>query len=159
MITRIQEDTSIKKYLTFFCGVLMSCAGTADPIWHCSRTDMQVADASDSFTLSALDDREVVQISLVDLYTVYQGSQISVSGRQLSACFIGGDDAVTSEAMRSIGIDPSLPHALSRKSTIGSSRLHMVRDEKSMATCIKKHHPAIGYLSKATHTEAMGPCF
>lgn len=132
----------------------------ADVVWHCSRTDMQVAAAGDNFTLAALDaEREVMRISLRDLYAVYQGTPVTVSGLPVSACFVGGDDATTRAALQSIGAQPKVLAQLSRKHALVSSPLFMVQSEQEMLACMAKHHPAIGYLAKPTHTEAVGPCF
>lgn len=159
MGTTIRKSTSFGKWVAVICAMLMSATATADPVWHCSRSDVKVADASDNFTLAALDEHEIMRISMVDLFTIYQGSLIKVGRHEMSACFVGGDDATTAKAMKSIGVEISALHAISRRSSLAPNRLHMVRDEKSMMACIKKNHPAIGYLSKATHTEAAAPCF
>jgi len=133
----------------------------ADPVWHCSRSEVQVADASDDFTLAALTlEREVIRISLKDLYVVYQGAPVKMSGGlPLSACVISNNSNLTATAMQSIGVRSATLKVLARESTQSKSQVHLVQDEMAMLACITKHHPAIGYLSKATHTEAVGPCF
>jgi len=142
------------------CGLVLCTTSMADPVWHCSRSYVQVADASDNFQLASLDaEREVVRLSLRDVYTIYQGSPVKVSGLPLSACFNGGKDLLTNLAMRSLGADSAVVQTLSRQSSITTNRLYMVHDEKAMLACITQHHPAIGYLAKPTHTEAVGPCF
>lgn len=145
--------------------VVLACLGLntagvwADPIWHCSRSDMQVANASEQFILAALEEREVIRLSMPDLYSVYLGHPIKVSGLPLSACVIADKNKLTISALQSIGASETVALALARKSSIANSNLHIVRDEVAMLTCIAQHHPAIGYLPKATHTEAVGPCF
>jgi hypothetical protein len=138
---------------------LIGAPAWAQPVWHCSRSDVQIANASDDFTLAALTiEREVIRLSLGDLYDVYQGNFVKLSGGlTLSACVVGGSSNLTAAAaMRSIGNKRVLTTAPNSGLT---SNLHIVEDESEMLRCIAKHHPAIGYLSKLTHTEAVGPCF
>ena len=133
----------------------------AEPVWHCSRSDVQIADASDNFTLAALNfEREVIRLSLRDLYAVYQGIPVKLSGGvPLSACIAGHDMPLTAAALNSIGAKPAVVKALATSNQTFTNNLHIVQDEQSMQACIAKHHPAIGYLSQAKHTEAVGPCF
>lgn len=141
--------------------MLMHSHSWADPVWHCSRSDVQIADVSDNFTLAALAlEREVIRISLRDLYVVYEGKPIKLSGGlPLSACVVGNDAPLTAAALNSIGAKSTRIKALIGQNEATNSHLHIVQDESAMLTCISKHHPAIGYLSQATHTEAVGPCF
>ena len=47
---------------------LIGAPAWAQPVWHCSRSDVQIANASDDFTLAALTiEREVIRLSLGDL--------------------------------------------------------------------------------------------
>ena len=140
------------------CLFLIGAPAWAQPVWHCSRSDVQIANASDDFTLAALTiEREVIRLSLGDLYDVYQGNFVKLSGGlTLSACVVDGSSNLTAAAMRSIGNKRVLTTAPNSGWT---SNLHIVEDESEMLRCIAKHHPAIGYLSKLTHTEAVGPCF
>ena len=141
-------------------GIVFCLPAVADPVWHCSRTDVQVANASDNFTLAALGaEREVMHISLKDLYEIYQGGSIKAGGTQVSACFVGGNHPATQKAMYSIGADPKVLERLSSTASIVQSHLYQVHDEKDMLTCMTKHTPAIGYFSKPLHNEAVGPCF
>lgn len=142
-----------------FCLCTLSMGVWADPVWHCSRSDMQLADASEQFTLAALGEREVIRLTLPDLYSVYLGHQVKVSGMTLSACLVADENKANLAALQSIGANPSAAKALARKGNIANSHLHIVNDESAMQSCIAKNHPAIGYLAKATHTEAIGPCF
>lgn len=139
----------------------LACTSTvwAEPIWHCSRSDMHVADASSQFTLAALGEREVIRLTLPDLYAVYHGSPVKVSGTPLSACFMVDKNKTALNALQSIGTNEQAAKALARKNNITNNNLHVVNDESSMLTCITRNHPAIGYLPKAIHTEAVGPCF
>jgi len=137
---------------------LMSTPAWANPIWHCSRSDVQIANAADDFSLAALNaEREVIRLSLWDLYNVYQGTTVKLSGGfALSACVVSNDAVLTTTAMRSIGTRLPL---MAQESKGTKSNVKIVSDESAMLNCIAKYQPAIGYLSKATHTEAVGPCF
>ena len=160
MSTRKYRSAKIRLIGASLLALLLGTSAQADPVWHCSRTSLQVADAGDNFSLAALDaEREVLRISLRDLYAIYQGNQVKASGVTLSACFIGGNNAITKSAMSSIGAEPHVLEKLSRKTALVSQNIYMVQSEQDMQSCMTKHHPAIGYLSKATHTEAIGPCF
>lgn len=141
------------------CLGTMSIGALADPVWHCSRSDMQLADASEQFTLAALGEREVIRLTMPDLYSVYLGQPVKVSGMPLSACLIADGNKTDQAALQSIGANTSAAIALARKSNGVNSHLHIVKDEPTMLACIAKNHPAIGYLSKTTHTEAIAPCF
>lgn len=159
---RVKNTTFSLQYLLRLCasGILVCLPAMADPVWHCSRTHVQVANASDNFTLAALDvEREVMRISLKDLYAAYQGKTVKASGMQVSACFVGGNDATTHKAMRSIGADAKVLERLSSQSALVQSHIYQVQGEKDMLACMTKHHPAIGYFSKVTQYEAVGPCF
>lgn len=134
----------------------------ADPIWHCSRSDVQIADASDNFTLAALStlEREVIRVSLHNLHTIYQGGPVRMSGGlPLSACIVSNDPSLTNSALQSLGAKPEAARTLLRQNSPTKSNIHFVAHESEMLSCINKNHPAIGYLSSTTHTEAVGPCF
>ena len=141
------------------CLGCISLGVNADSVWHCSRSDMQLADASEQFTLASLGEREVIRLALPDLYSVYLGQPVKVSGMPLSACFIADEKKLPIATLQSIGVSINTVKALARKSNIAENHLHIVKDESAMLACIAKHHPAIGYLPKAMHTEAIGPCF
>lgn len=153
----------LKKCVIAVLGSVFACQATlANPIWHCSRNEIQIADASDNFTLASLTvEREVIRLSLRDLYAVYQGAHVRLTGGiPLSACVIGDhDSSLTKIALQSIGSPSGTMKALSSQSAITKSNIHVVHSESAMLTCITKHHPALGYLSKATDTETVGPCF
>ena len=133
----------------------------ADPVWHCSRSDVQIADTSNDFTLAALTlEREVIRIALRDLYNVYQGNTVRMNGGQpLSACVFSEESSLTASALQSIGARPSTLKALAKQTSLAKSNIHMVEDEATMLSCISKNHPAIGYFPKVIQTEAVGPCF
>lgn len=159
MKTRIHSASICSRLGALLYLVLASSGVWADPIWHCSRGDMKVADASEQFTLAALEEREVIRLTMPDLYSVYLGQPIKVSGLPLSACLISDNNKPNISALQTLGASETAAKVLARKSNITKSNLHIVRDEAAMLACIAQNHPAIGYLPKATHTEAVGPCF
>jgi hypothetical protein len=145
---------------------LVTCATSlwADPIWHCSRTgntDAQhVADASEQFSLASMSPApDVIGVSIRDLIDIYSGVPVRVGDLPLSACFMPGQDALSLAALQSLGLQPSAIQALARKSAIVQSNLHLVTDEQQMRTCMSRHFPAVGYLSKPVDTEKFLPCF
>jgi hypothetical protein len=133
----------------------------ADPVWHCSRSDVQVADASSDFTLAALSiEREVIRVSLRDLLAIYQGMPVQMAGGlPLSACMLRDDSGLTESALSSIGAKAATAKALTSPTALIKHNVFVVTNESAMHACISQHHPAIGYLPKSTHTEAVGPCF
>lgn len=147
-------------FALFAAGAMGCVSAQAEPVWHCSRTSVQVADAGDNFTLAALDaEREVMRISLRDLYSAYQGQTVKASGLTVSACLISGDNPTTKAAMKSIGANAQVLEKIARKSALIQSNVYLVQNEQDMQACMTKHYPAIGYLPQATHNEAIGPCF
>lgn len=157
------NQKAFTKHAYMAIGWLLFCSfAFAEPVWHCSRSDVQVADASDDFTLASLSsvEREVIRLSLRDLYTVYLGATVKLTGGfALSACVIGGDSHLTNTAMASIGAKRATVISLANPNALVTSSVHVVSDEASMLSCIAKNHPAVGYLSKPIHSEAVGPCF
>lgn len=160
MLIKFKNRVYLEGVYIFFSIIFISTNAFADPVWHCSRTDVQVADAADNFSLAALDtEREVIRISLRDLYSIYQGQTVKASGMVVSACFVGADSPLTKVAMKSIGAEPQVLEKLSRQSNLVGSHVYMVPNEQQMIACMTKHYPAIGYMPKATNNEAIGPCF
>lgn len=159
----MRRDPKILKYCTLAILSMGAIAqpAFAEPVWHCSRSDVQIANASDDFTLAALIlDREVIRVSLRDLYSVYQDTPVRMNGGMpLSACVITGSTSLTRAALQSLGTQPHVVRTLASTASLSKTNIHLVTDESYMLACITKNHPAIGYLSKDTHTEAVGPCF
>lgn len=155
------RQINLKVFIVYAMGLLMSISAStalAEPVWHCSRTDVQVANASDQFTLATLSDREVIQVSLRDLHHVYEGKNVKLTGQTLSAC-IARSDTQTSEAMHSLGISEHAVISMGHRYNITRNSVYVVNDMQAMEQCIAQHHPAIGYLPRAVETEALGPCF
>ena len=139
-------------------------AAWADPIWHCSRTGntdpQEMADASEQFSLASMSSTpDVIGISIRDLIDIYSGVPVRVGSLSLSACFMLGQEPLSLAALQSLGLQPSAIQALARKSSLVQSNLHLVTDEQQMQTCISRHFPAVGYLSKPVDTDKILPCF
>ena len=146
--------------LIVICPALICQSVLAQSIWHCSKSDFQIADASDSFTLASLTvEREVIRLSLRDLYDVYKGRSVNMtSNLPLSACITKNVNE-TSLIMKSIGAESITSYIVANGAQHAYSHIYVVDNEAQMQACISDHHPAVGYLSKVTKTEVIGPCF
>jgi hypothetical protein len=152
---------SLKKLISVLIwSTLISQPVLADAIWHCSRSDVQIADASDNFTLASLSlEREVIRMSLRDLYEVYKGLPVKMTGSQaLSAC-ITRDAGKTLSIMKSLGAESTASKILSTRNKTAPPNIYVVEGEEEMEACISQRHPAVGYLSRVKNTEVVGPCF
>jgi hypothetical protein len=69
------------------------------------------------------------------------------------------NDPTTVKAMRDLGLSADVSSALARKSAIARNNLYRITDEEEMKACIKRNHPAVGYLHRAQVTEQLAPCF
>lgn len=149
--------------LIFF--ILIGGSVWADPVWHCSRTANEVKNVAietqeNQFSLASFNSSiDVIGVSISDLIDVYSGVVTRIGGLPLSACFMPSNEGLTSAALTSLGLLPSVVHALARKNSIIQSNLHFVTDEKQMLLCIAQHFPAVGYLDEPTETDAVLPCF
>ena len=138
----------------------------ADPVWHCSRNKVNEGfvhtkiSSEDQFSLASFNSSsEVIGVSVRDLIDIYRGIAVYVGGIPLSACFFTGNNSLTSSALTSLGLSAESAHALSRKSSIVQNNLHLVYDERQMLSCIANNFPAVGYISSATQTDSVLPCF
>jgi hypothetical protein len=136
----------------------------AQAIWHCSRNPASAAPApvvdpvltvKIPFELSS----NMVALELSDLYRVYSGIPVRVNGMPLSACFLDGGNEMNATAMGMLGLSPSALGSLARSTSIVSNHVFDVSNEQQMEACIREHHPAVGYLSKAKQSEGITPCF
>jgi hypothetical protein len=140
-------------------------AMAADPVWHCSRavhmgSGRDIRTDEDHFYLASTGvSRDVITISLMDLIDVYNSKPIMINGQRLSACFMPGDTKVSTQALRTLGLNASTLQLQARKSAIVQSPLHIVNDEDEMQVCINRYAPAVGYLSRAISTPQVAPCF
>lgn len=161
-ITNTMHALIKPQYLTAMSLSLLCHTSWAEPVWHCSRSAIQIADISDDFTLASLSqNREVIRIALQDLTTVYQNKTVKMSGGlALSACIIEGAPTNLSQtAMTSIGLQNMAAETHTQANPIHKKQVFAVNSEQDMLACIAKHHPAVGYLSSAIHAENAGPCF
>lgn len=138
----------------------------AEPVWHCSRNESNsdavasITSSADHFSIASVSaSEEVINLSLNDLIDIYSGVPVRISGLTLSACFMLGNEELTSQALLSLGLQPSAIQALARKSAIIQSNLFPVTNETQMLSCIATHFPAVGYLQEAKMTQKVQPCF
>jgi hypothetical protein len=137
----------------------------ADPIWHCSRNvpeqnTMNSQAHSEEFSIASFNSSaEVIGVSISDLIDVYSGIPVRIGGMPLSACFMSGNDTLSKTALTSLGLQLSTIQALSKKSAIVQTNLHLVATEGQMVLCIEKHFPAVGYLNEPKETNKLQPCF
>lgn len=131
--------------------------GYAQAIWHCSRTPVAQTAASEAeFKLSSFD---AVGVTLEDLLDVYLGRDVKVGSYPLIACFMPGDDALSRDALQSLGLKSQVMQKLAARSAIVQSHLHVVNDEEQMLDCMERNFPAFGYFSKEVVTDKVVPCF
>lgn len=148
--------------LRLFAGGLIAVAflpltGHAQAIWHCSRTPVAQAAASEAeFKLSSFD---AVGVTLEDLLNVYLGRDVKLGSYPLMACFMPGDDALSRDALQSLGLKSQVMQKLAAKSAIVQSHLHVVNDEEQMLECMERNFPAFGYFSKEVVNDKVVPCF
>lgn len=135
------------------------------PVWHCSKSPDQLTEDEEDvqagqFGIAAAgQEMGVIQVSLQDIYDVFSGANVRVSGVSLSACFNLDDTPTTQAALRSLGMETNTLQRLVKRANIVQSHVYSVRSDESMASCIEKHHPAIGYLSSSIKSDRVGPCF
>jgi len=155
------------KWTYFFLMLMGLNAQTfAEPVWHCSRNSSTTGQTSsletqaNQFSIASLNPVEdVISLSLNDLIDIYSGVPVRIGGISLSACFMVGNEKLTSPALASLGLQPSAIQALARKSAIVQSNLYPVTTDTQMLTCIANHFPTVGYLEKVTITDDVQPCF
>lgn len=154
------------KWKIFFLLAISCTNGSAGPVWHCSRNSLDNSEVSYSqpdpnqFSIASVSSAaNVIGVSINDLLDVYSGTPVRIGGMPLSACFMPGNEALTSDALTSLGMKPSAIQALARKSAIVQSNLHIATTENQMINCIAQHFPAVGYLSAPTNTGDLDPCF
>jgi hypothetical protein len=151
----------------FISALTVSCnIAIADPIWHCSRTPANAEEVAslksqeDQFSIASLNAApDAIGVSISDLIDIYSGVSVRISGLALSACFMPGNESVTSAALTSLGLQPSVIQALARRSSIVQSNLYAVTTNTQMIACIAQHFPAVGYLETASSTDKVQPCF
>jgi hypothetical protein len=133
---------------------------TETAIWHCSK--MPQAEASQSaqeMSFSMASVNGTIDVSLDDLLAAYSGYPIRISGKPLFACFLPGQEALSTSALQTLGLSSAAMQMLARRSAIVQRNLKLVTDEVEMQQCLEKNSPAFGYLSKPINNEKVAPCF
>lgn len=138
----------------------------ADPIWHCSRTTPDGEEVAslqlqeNQFSIASFNASvNTIGVSISDLIDIYSGVSVRIGGLPLSACFMTGNETITTTALTSLGLQPTVIQALARKSSIIQSNLYAVSTNTQMIACIAQHFPAVGYLEEASSTDKVQPCF
>lgn len=129
-------------------------------IWHCSK--MPQAEASQSaheMSFSMASVNGTIDVSLDDLLAAYSGYPMRISGKPLFACFMLGQEALSTSALQTLGLSSAAMQMLARRSAIVQRNLKLVTDEREMQQCLEKNSPAFGYLSKPINNEKVAPCF
>lgn len=163
--------TNLKKICTssVICAQLLVCSlwasapisAQAEAIWHCSRSvdHKQKKDKSKQRNFN-LGNANIIGIELSNLYNLYAGEEVSMSGGTvLKGCFVNKSNPLSDEAMDMLGLNLATLVALARKSSIVDSHLRSVNNEQEMQLCIEKNHPAVGFLSEVAETDTIAPCF
>ena len=133
---------------------------TETAIWHCSK--MPQAEASQSaqeMSFSMASVNGTIDVSLDDLLAAYSGYPIRISGKPLFACFLPGQEALSTSALQTLGLSSAAMQMLARRSAIVQRNLKLVTDEVEMQQCLEKNSPAFGYLSKPINNEKVATCF
>ena len=139
-------------------------------IWHCSRNTPPATITSQNdhvdpgqngdFYLAAFNaDVDVISISIADLIDIYGGKRVTLGKMELSACFIPGQNELSTLALKSLGINGATAQILSKKNSLIQTNLYLVTNEQQMEHCIATHFPAVGYFNKPRENEEVAPCF
>jgi hypothetical protein len=129
-------------------------------IWHCSKMPQaEAAQSSNEMSFSMASVNGTIDVSLDDLLAAYSGYPIRVSGKPLFACFMPGQEALSTSALHTLGLNSAAMQMLARRSAIVQRNLKLVTDEREMLQCLEKNSPAFGYLSKPINNEKVAPCF
>lgn len=132
-----------------------------DAIWHCSKMPASQADSENTgFSMEPTTSvNGTIVVTLDDLMAAYSGYPVRVSGKPLFACFLPGQEALSVNALKSLGLSSPALQMLSRRSAIVQRNLKLVTDEDEMLACTEQNLPAFGYLSKPTINDKVAPCF
>jgi hypothetical protein len=145
--------------------LLTSCvAAFAQPVeatWHCSRNaGDKVQDGGDSYVSNSMNSpNSTISVTLNDLLAVYSGYPLKVSGKPLFACFMPGNEALSLDALDTLGLNASALQILSRRSAIVQRQLEVVTSEAQMLLCMERNAPAFGYLPNPISNASVAPCF
>lgn len=165
----LTQATAMKYSLSQFllpcvtCFALLVGASSvgAQAIWHCSRApSVAVSQATvlveDDFKLSSFDS---IGVMLDDLLNVYLGRDVRIGKFPLKACFMPGDNALSRDALESLGLKSQVMKKLAAKSAIVQNQVVLVTDEQQMLQCMERNFPAFGYFASEVITEKVVPCF
>lgn len=145
--------------------LLTSCVAVfAQPVeatWHCSRqsVDMVPNHGTTLASISMDTPNNTITVNLNDLLSVYSGYPLKVSGKPLFACFMPGDEALSLDALDTLGLNASALQILSRRSAIVQRQLEVVTSEAQMLLCMERNAPAFGYLPNPVVNASVAPCF
>jgi hypothetical protein len=78
---------------------------------------------------------------------------VRVGGMPLSACFLVGNDVLTSSALASLDLSLAPLQAMARKSNVVQNNSHIATDEPQMLNCVAKNFPAMGYASQPNESK------
>ena len=157
------KSTTSHGFLVLALSVMLghaTASETATAIWHCSKMPQaEAAQGSTDMTFSMASVNGTIDVSLDDLLAAYSGYPIRISGKPLFACFMPGQEALSTSALQTLGLSSAAMQMLARRSAIVQRNLKLVTDEREMQQCLEVNSPAFGYLSKPIHTEKVAPCF
>ena len=145
--------------------LLTSCVAVfAQPVeatWHCSRQAVEKIpnDGAALASISMDTPNNTISVTLNDLLNVYSGYPLKVSGKPLFACFMPGDEALSLDALDTLGLNASALQTLSRRSAIVQRQLEVVTSEAQMLLCMERNAPAFGYLANPVVNASVAPCF
>ena len=132
-----------------------------ESVWHCTGT--AVSDSTPKH--DKLDNgteawgNNTIQVTLNDLIAVYSGYPLRIEGKPLFACFMPGDEALSLDALDSMGFNASALQILARRSAIVQRQLEIVTSEAQMLLCMERNAPAFGYLPGPVVNTSVAPCF
>lgn len=132
-----------------------------EAVWHCTRTAVSDSTPNHDGLDNGLDawGNHTIQVTLNDLIAVYSGYPLRIVGKPLFACFMPGDEALSLDALDSMGFNASALQILARRSAIVQRQLEIVTSEAQMLLCMERNAPAFGYLPGPVVNASVAPCF
>jgi hypothetical protein len=136
-------------------------AQPVEAIWHCSRNAAEIVKDDEAGFLgnNMNTPNNTISITLNDLLNVYSGYPLKILGKPLFACFMPGDEALSLDALDTLGLNASALQILSRRSAIVQRQLEVVTSEAQMLLCMQRNAPAFGYLPNPVSNASVAPCF
>ena len=132
-----------------------------EAVWHCTRNAVGESTPNDDELDPGFDvsGNNTIGVTLNDLIAVYSGYPLRVAGKPLFACFMPGDEALSLDALDSMGFNASALQILARRSAIVQRQLEIVTSEAQMLLCMERNAPAFGYLPGPVINTSVAPCF